>query len=428
MKIRIEKAACAYEPELFKSAFGFKGNKLSGVWQTVVALSGGGEIGLGLGVESVLWSDPSVFVKYGEDKSNELMFAVTEYAVNMISGREFSSADEIVDFVFADCLEYAKRITGLAVTETFVLNALVPLDMAAWQLFARVCEADSFDFVFKGDGACERLANIPLITYNTPIEEVRRLAREGVCIFKIKLGCDPDGDGDYRKMLEWDKARAAEIHSVLCDLETPFTECGHPVYYFDANGRYDTKERLSDLIDFLQREGIAERTVLFEEPFAPEKEIYLGDLPICFAADESAHSLADVKQRISLGYGAITLKPIAKTPSVTSKMAKAAYEAGVQCFCADLTVNPVMVEWNKNFAARLRVLRGMKIGVVESNGAQNYKRWEEMKTYPVRKNTESDASVYTLDGAFYENAGGLFEIPVHYLDLIKKSSPEFFGE
>ena len=428
MKIKIEKAACAYEPELFKSAFGFKGNKLTGVWQTVVALSGNGEVGVGLGVESVLWSDPSVFVKYGEDKSNELMFAVTEYAAGLIMGKEFSSAEEIVDLVFADCLEYARKITELSVTETFVLNALVPLDMAAWQLFARVCGADSFDFVFKGEGACDRLANIPLITYNTPIEEVKRLATNGVCIFKIKLGCDPDGDGDPLKMLAWDKARALKIHNALRDFKTQFTECGRPVYYFDANGRYDTKERLEELVDFLREEGIADRTVLFEEPFAPENEVYLGDLTICFAADESAHSLADVKRRIALGYGAITLKPIAKTPSVTAKMAKAAYDAGVQCFCADLTVNPIMVEWNKNFAARLRVLRGMKIGVVESNGAQNYKRWEEMKSYPVRKNTESDASVYTLDGAFYENAGGLFEIPTHYLDLIKKSSPEFFGE
>ena len=44
MKIKIERTACAYEPELFKTAFGFKGNKLTGVWQTVVMLSGGGNV------------------------------------------------------------------------------------------------------------------------------------------------------------------------------------------------------------------------------------------------------------------------------------------------------------------------------------------------------------------------------------------------
>jgi len=271
-------------------------------------------------------------------------------------------------------------------------------------------------------------ANPPRIMVQSRPQDMRAGIQRLATIVEAELGCDPDGDGNPEKMLAWDKARALEIHNAVKDFVTPFTESGHPVYYFDANGRYDTVERLSSLVDFLVREGIAERTVLFEEPFAPENKIYLGDLPICFAADESAHSLSDVKERIELGYGAITLKPIAKTSSVTVKMERAAREAGVQCFCADLTVNPIMVEWNKNFAARLRTLRGMKIGVVESNGAQNYVRWGEMKKYVTRENTETDASIYTLDGAFFKNAGGLFEISEHYLGLIRKASPEFFGE
>ena len=106
-------------------------------------------------------------------------------------------------------------------------------------------------------------------------------------------------------------------------------------------------------------------------------------------------------------------------------MANCADAAGVQCFCADLTVNPLMVEWNKNFAARLKPLVGMKIGVVESNGAQNYCNWEAMKSYVPRKTTESDATVYTLDNEFYTAGGGLFEIPEHYLGLIKAQNPDF---
>ena len=134
MKIRIEKAGCAFEPELFKTAFGFKGNRLSGVWQTAVMLSSDKEIGIGLGVQSVLWSDSGVFARYGEDKSNELMFAVTEYAAGLTVGKEFSSPKEMIDLVFKPSYEYAKKITEMNVTETFVLNALVPLDMAMWQL------------------------------------------------------------------------------------------------------------------------------------------------------------------------------------------------------------------------------------------------------------------------------------------------------
>ena len=175
----------------------------------------------------------------------------------------------------------------------------------------------------------------------------------------------------------------------------------------------------------MKKRVLLKNTVLFEEPFSTDSDIYVGDLPICFAADESIHSISDVRQRISQGYGAMTLKPIAKTLTVTREMARIAQDSGVQCFCADLTVNPLMVEWNKNFAARLTPLHGMKIGVVESNGAQNYINWEEMKSYVPRKSTETDASIYTLDAGFYHNAGGLFELSGHYISLLNKNNPRF---
>ncbi len=424
-EITILQAACAYEPELFKTAFGFKGSKLTGVWQTAVGLWDGTDVGIGLGVQSVLWSDSSVFATFGEDKSNALMFRVTQRAAELVQGKTFTAPQQLLDFVFDDCFRYAAEITGMSVTETFVLNALVPFDMAAWQLWARKTGADSFDSIFSGTQRCENLANIPLITYGVPVEDVVQMAKEGTCLFKIKLGCDPEDDGDLEKMLQWDKQRALQIHHALRDLPTPYTDSGHILYYFDANGRYDTKERLQELVDFLKQEGIAQRTVLFEEPFAPENEVFVGDLGICFAADESAHSLRDVRRRIELGYGALTLKPIAKTLTVTMRMVQAAKESGVHCFCADLTVNPLMVEWNKNFAARLPLLPGMKIGVVESNGAQNYVRWEEMKCYLPGTGAQSDGSIYTLGPEFYHNAGGLLETPQHYLQLIRYQNPHF---
>ncbi|MBE6917766.1 MAG: L-alanine-DL-glutamate epimerase [Ruminococcaceae bacterium] len=424
-EITVVQAACAYEPELFKTAFGFKGNKLTGVWQVVVGLWDGTDVGIGLGIESVLWSDSAVFASYGEDKSNALMYQVTQHAARLVQGKTFTAPSELLDYVFDDCYRYAVEITGMEVTETFVLNALVPFDMAAWQLWARKTGSDRFDDIFAGTEHCEQLANIPLITYGVPVETVVQMAKEGTCLFKIKLGCDPDGDGDLQKMLLWDQKRVLQIHQALRSIPTSYTESGHILYYFDANGRYDTKERLAQLTDFLKAEGIAERTVLFEEPFAPENEVFVGDMGIPFAADESAHSLRDVKRRIELGYKALTLKPIAKTVTVTKRMAEAAYAANVDCFCADLTVNPLMVEWNKNFAARLKRLPGMKIGIVESNGAQNYVRWEQMKGYIPRAETQSDGSIYTLDEAFYRNAGGLYETPTHYLQLVCDQNPHF---
>ena len=163
--------------------------------------------------------------------------------------------------------------------------------------------------------------------------------------------------------------------------------------------------------DCLDENGILERTILLEEPFPQECEISVKGLPVCIAADESAHSIRDVKRRIELGYGAITLKPIAKTLTVTLEMLKCAEEMGAQCFCADLTVNPVMLEWNKCVAARLKPLRGMKIGVVESNGAQNYAGWDRMLTY-LEKPTD--------DGAILSpsNSSDVFKIHKHYLKML----------
>ena len=87
------------------------------------------------------------------------------------------------------------------------------------------------------------------------------------------------------------------------------------------------------------------------------------------AADESAHNVEDSIKRIEMGYKAIALKAIATRLSITMKIAQAAYERDFPCFCADLTVNPVLIEWNKNVAARLASFPGIgNLGLVESNG------------------------------------------------------------
>jgi L-alanine-DL-glutamate epimerase-like enolase superfamily enzyme len=186
------------------------------------------------------------------------------------------------------------------------------------------------------------------------------------------------------------------------------------LYYFDANGRYDTKERLKALTDFFKETGILDRVILFEEPFAEKNETDVSDIPVTFALDESIHNLEDAKRKIKLGYKALTLKPVAKTLTLSMRMARLAHEVGVECFTADLTVNPVMLEWNKNFAARLSPLKKMKIGVVESNGKQNYSDWERLKSYLPKKTIHDSESFYFLDRDFYENPI-VFTPPTHYL-------------
>jgi hypothetical protein len=117
----------------------------------------------------------------------------------------------------------------------------------------------------------------------------------------------------------------------------------------------------------------------------------------------------------------MAIKPIAKTLSMSLKIIRAAHEKSVACFCADLTVNPVLVDWNKNVAARLAPLPGLKIGVVETNGHQNYTNWEAMRKYHPCYGaawTEAKQGVFSLGDDFYRQSGGIFQPSPHYRSVV----------
>jgi len=83
----IASAAYACEQEPLRSPFGFKGSSLTNLWQTVAGLTdSAGNFGLGLGVQSVLWSDPGVFANVPEDESNRMMLAITRHALAAFKG------------------------------------------------------------------------------------------------------------------------------------------------------------------------------------------------------------------------------------------------------------------------------------------------------------------------------------------------------
>ena len=117
----------------------------------------------------------------------------------------------------------------------------------------------------------------------------------------------------------------------------------------------------------------------------------------------------------------MALKAIAKTLTMTMKIARAAYERNIPCFCADLTVNPILVEWNKNVAARLESFPGMgSLGLVESNGHQNYRNWNTMLDYHPRKDASwvhVNNGVYELNDEFYRTGGGIFDPVPHYEEM-----------
>ena len=416
--MRIKTTNCNFEREPLIAPFGFKGGYVNECWQSIayIYLENGHEA-VGLGGQGVLWSDASVFLANSESAGNSMMFLVTSYALKLAKGIEWQNPMELLDELLPEVYTYAKKITGNDdLRLTFALNALVAVDNAAWVLYCKENNITNFDDMIPDDikpalsYKHDKLACIPLMSYGVSIEGVKAEVDAGYFFLKIKIGSDPDKDGDLDKMLQWDKNRLEEIHNLVKNIEIPYTDNGHIPYYLDANGRYDSKERLLKLLNYAEKIGALDRIILFEEPFPEEFKENVYDIPVRLAADESAHSEDDAKERIELGYTAIALKPIAKTMSMSLKIAKLAHEKNIPCFCADLTVNPILVDWNKNVAARLAPLPGMKIGVLESNGRQNYKNWEQMKQkHPMAGSSwiEPEDGIFNLDQSFYDNSGGI---------------------
>lgn len=424
----IKNTALNFVREPLIQPFGFKGGYLSELWQVICQVEDEfGNKGIGLGVQSVLWSDAQAFCSHSQAGGNALMFAVTEYALKCIKCHPFTTPPDMLLSVFDKVYAYAKEITGQAeLRKTFVLNAMVPVDFALWQLFAVQQGVQDFetltqDFTKTFTKRQNRLGAIPLITYGTQEEEILALADKGTFLFKIKIGSNPDGLGNLDAMLAWDKQRLTQIHSLLSERTTSHTDSGRLLYYLDANGRYDTKARLMDFLDYAKEIGALDRIVLLEEPFAENNLQDVHNIPVRIVGDESAHCAEDAVKLIDeLGYGAIALKPIAKTLSATLEILKCTQERNVPCFCADLTVNPLMVDWNLNLSSRIDPLPGLKIGVVESNGAQNYSNWEKMKLLhplPGAPWIEPHLGVYNLDDVFYQNCGVL-KYPHEYNRLI----------
>lgn len=419
MKISIQNTDLNFGREPLKSPFGFKGGYISELWQIAATLeSDSGESATGPGVQSVLWSDSAVFSEHSESGGNALMLAMTDYALQLARGKSFETPFELLDAIFPEVLEYGRMITKRTdLRSTFALNALVPVDLAAWILFARKKGTTDFDDLLPEEyrpalsHRHSAITKIPLVAYRTTLEEIEALVARGSFFLKINIGADPDADGDQEKMLAWDKQQMSAIHERLKDVPCPQMADGKIPYYLDANARYQSKETLLRLVDHLEKIGALEQVYLLEEPFPETFAEDVSDIPVRLAADESAHTEEDAIARIEQGYGAVALKPIAKTMSMALRVAKAAHERNIPCFCADLTVNPLMVEWNKNVAARLSPIPGFKMGVMETNGPQNYRNWEQMREkHPLATKpwVKADEAEFPLPDEFYETSGGIF--------------------
>ena len=423
-KINLSRFSSHFEREPLIKPFGFKGNMISNAWQVAVMLeSDEGDRKIGLSTQSVLWSDPSVFVEHSEDDGNALMYSITQYALKLIKGTSYKDPIKLLEDIIEDVFLYAKRTTGHNdLKKTFVLNALVALDNAAWLLYAAKNGIDTFDKMIPPiyrPGLPEKhkkVVSIPVVGYGTSIEDLIQMTKEGFFIMKIKIG----SPGTQSEMLDKDKEYLKAIHEAIGDLETPHLTNGKIPYYFDANGRYENKDMLMRFLDYAEKIGAIEQIAVLEEPFNDDYQEDVTDITERgprVAADESSHTDKDTLLRIQQGYNMIALKAIAKTLSMTLKIAHLAFEYKIPCFCADLTVNPILVDWNKCIAARLPSFSDFNLGLQETNGWQNYKNWGKMCTYhpmPEASWINSREGVYETDETFFEKSGGIFHASPHY--------------
>lgn len=426
-RITIKSVDSNFEREPLRQPFGFKGGYITELWQAASVLEAESGIKkIGLGTQSVLWSDAAVFAAHTPVGGNALMYAMTEYALQAVKGVAFTNPIELQDGILDEVYQFGKKITNNEqLRKTFVLNALVSLDFAAWMVYAEENGFTTFDDMIPAEYwpafPCRhlRVASIPLISYTSLPSEIEEMADAGYYIVKIKLGHPGSQDEMLSKDMEW----ISVIHRAIGSYTTPHTTSGKLLYFLDANGRYQKKDTLLRLIEHLKAINAFEQVAVIEEPFHEGANIDVRDIPIRIAADESAHTDQDLLKLIQQGYTAVALKPVAKTLSMTMKMAKVAAENNIPCFCADLTVNAVLVDWNKNVAARLAPLPGMKTGLLETNGRQNYKNWQEMETYhpyPVAKWRTEKGGVFHLDKNFYQKSGGVLAESPHYRNMFQK--------
>ena len=421
--IRIKNIDSNFEREPL-NPYRFKGSAITESWQTAAMLeSESGIRKVGLCTQGVLWSDAKVFATHSERVGNALMYAITDRALQMMKGHSFTNPVDLLDELLPEVYAYAKKITGNPdLRKTFALNALVSVDNAAWLLFAQENNLTRFDDLIPEkyrpglSYRHEKVASIPSFSVGTTVDKIKAAADEGYFIMKLKTG----SAGTQSEMLEKDIAFLTAVHKAIGHYETPYTKSGKIPYYFDPNGRYEKKDTLLRFLDHAKKIGAFDQIGVIEEPFDERNEEFVGQLGVQIAADESAHNVEDAAIRIQQGYSAIVVKAIAKTLSMTMKITQLAYEKGVPCFCADLTVNPILVDWNKNVAARLPPFPGVTIGLQETNGHQYFKNWDKLMSYHPKAGatwTKTQQGVYPIDPSFYAESGGILLPSAHYEQL-----------
>lgn len=420
-QINVVSAECDFEREKLARPFGFKGGYLTELWQIISRLqSASGISKIGLATQSVLYGDAHVFTANSEADGNTMMYMLTKRALQLVKQTPFTNPVDLIEKILPELIAEGKAIThNPDLHINFIYNALVSVDNAAWLLYAAENNINSFSAMVPAayqkalSHRNHKVAVMYLVSYGMPMDELKNAVEQGYFVFKIKTG----HPGSQAEMLAADMERLTLVHHTLKDVRTSQTPNGKVMYTMDANGRYQEKAALRQYLDHARKIGAFDHILLYEEPFDEHNNEQVADLGVRVAADESVYDEATALKKIALGYGAIVLKGIAKTLSISIKIAKLAAERGIPCLCSDLTVNPILVDWHKNLAAHLAPFPEMGMGLMETNGDTNYKNWADMLTYHPAAGaewTKVKNGVFELDDDFYNTSGGIFKPLMHY--------------
>ena len=211
-------------------------------------------------------------------------------------------------------------------------------------------------------------------------------------------------------MLAADKERLAFIHELVGKSETPHTPDGKIRYYLEANGRYQGRVQVEELLEFAAKRGFLEQIALFEEPFSEPRNETLTGFPVIFAADECLHSVKDLPGILDVGFRAVAVKPAGMGLTTTLRVTAETLRRGAIALVSDSSCTPVMLDWNKNVAARLPALPGMKMGLLEMNGHQYYSNWSRLLArhpYAAESWIAPREGIFHLAKSFFERGGGV---------------------
>ena len=185
--IRITEVDSNFEREPLIRPFGFKGGYMKEIWQTAALIkSESGIHKIGTCSQSVLWSDAQLFSSHSESGGNALMYAMTEYGLNLLKDRSFNDPVSLLDEIWPIVFEYGRKICAKNdLRPTFALNSLVGIDNALWLLYAAENNITDFDdlvpVAYKPalSHHHKKVASIPLMAYTIPVSEIKAAVDQG---------------------------------------------------------------------------------------------------------------------------------------------------------------------------------------------------------------------------------------------------------